>query len=99
MKTEFSLAQLADPDIAEADKILRACVHCGFCTATCPTMCCSAMNSIAARQDLSHQGDAGKGQAADAGSGQAYRSLPFLPRLHDHLSIGRELHALVDQAR
>jgi glycolate oxidase iron-sulfur subunit len=37
MKTEFSLAQLADPDINEADKILRACVHCGFCTATCPT--------------------------------------------------------------
>ena len=37
MKTEFSLAQLADPDIREADKILRACVHCGFCTATCPT--------------------------------------------------------------
>jgi glycolate oxidase iron-sulfur subunit len=37
MKTEFSLAQLADPGIAEADKILRKCVHCGFCTATCPT--------------------------------------------------------------
>src|SRR6187549_951584 len=37
MQTEFTLAQLADPDIAEADKILRACVHCGFCTATCPT--------------------------------------------------------------
>src|SRR5882672_10826317 len=37
MKTEFSLAQLADPDTREADKILRACVHCGFCTATCPT--------------------------------------------------------------
>jgi glycolate oxidase iron-sulfur subunit len=37
MQTSFSLAQLARPDIAEADKILRACVHCGFCTATCPT--------------------------------------------------------------
>jgi glycolate oxidase iron-sulfur subunit len=37
VQTSFSLAQLADPDIAEADKILRACVHCGFCTATCPT--------------------------------------------------------------
>jgi glycolate oxidase iron-sulfur subunit len=37
MQTSFSLAQLADPDIAVADKILRACVHCGFCTATCPT--------------------------------------------------------------
>ena len=37
MQTNFSIAQLADPQIAEADKILRACVHCGFCTATCPT--------------------------------------------------------------
>ncbi|HVY00934.1 MAG TPA: glycolate oxidase subunit GlcF [Pseudorhodoplanes sp.] len=37
MQTSFSLAQLADPDIAESDRILRACVHCGFCTATCPT--------------------------------------------------------------
>ncbi|MEX2009443.1 MAG: glycolate oxidase subunit GlcF, partial [Dongiaceae bacterium] len=37
MQTSFTLAQLADPAVAEADKILRACVHCGFCTATCPT--------------------------------------------------------------
>jgi glycolate oxidase iron-sulfur subunit len=37
MQTSFTLAQLADPDIAESEKILRACVHCGFCNATCPT--------------------------------------------------------------
>ena len=37
MQTSFSLAQLADPHVAESEKILRACVHCGFCTATCPT--------------------------------------------------------------
>lgn len=37
MQTDFSLAQLADPDIHEANGILRACVHCGFCNATCPT--------------------------------------------------------------
>jgi len=37
VQTNFTLAQLADPDIAEANGILRACVHCGFCTATCPT--------------------------------------------------------------
>ncbi|HZS64487.1 MAG TPA: glycolate oxidase subunit GlcF [Xanthobacteraceae bacterium] len=37
MQTSFSLAQLADPRMAESEKILRACVHCGFCTATCPT--------------------------------------------------------------
>ncbi|WP_458097452.1 glycolate oxidase subunit GlcF [Roseomonas sp. WA12] len=37
MKTEFTEAQLADPDIRESNQILRTCVHCGFCTATCPT--------------------------------------------------------------
>jgi glycolate oxidase iron-sulfur subunit len=37
VQTTFSPAQLADPHVAESEKILRACVHCGFCTATCPT--------------------------------------------------------------
>jgi glycolate oxidase iron-sulfur subunit len=37
MQTNFTEAQLADPHVAESEKILRRCVHCGFCTATCPT--------------------------------------------------------------
>ena len=37
MQTNFSPAQLKNPATAEAEKILRACVHCGFCNATCPT--------------------------------------------------------------
>jgi glycolate oxidase iron-sulfur subunit len=37
MQTSFTLAQLADPHVAASESILRACVHCGFCTATCPT--------------------------------------------------------------
>jgi len=37
LRTDFSPEQLADPDTAESEKVLRACVHCGFCTATCPT--------------------------------------------------------------
>lgn len=37
MQTTFSEAQLADPKLARANEILRSCVHCGFCTATCPT--------------------------------------------------------------
>jgi glycolate oxidase iron-sulfur subunit len=37
MQTSFTQAQLADPDTAAAEKVLRTCVHCGFCTATCPT--------------------------------------------------------------
>ena len=37
MQTNFSPAQLADPANKVANRQLRACVHCGFCTATCPT--------------------------------------------------------------
>ena len=37
MQTNFTLDQLAKADVAEAERILRKCVHCGFCTATCPT--------------------------------------------------------------
>jgi glycolate oxidase iron-sulfur subunit len=37
MRTNFSPAQLADPHLAAAEKSVRACVHCGICTATCPT--------------------------------------------------------------
>ena len=37
MQTIFTTEQLATPRIAEANTILRKCVHCGFCTATCPT--------------------------------------------------------------
>src|SRR3990170_1735166 len=37
MQTTFSLTQLADPQTYASEKILRACVHCGLCTATCPT--------------------------------------------------------------
>jgi len=37
MQTNFTEEQLKDPGIAHANDILRACVHCGFCTATCPS--------------------------------------------------------------
>jgi glycolate oxidase iron-sulfur subunit len=37
MQTSISPRLLSHPDIAEANDILRTCVHCGFCTATCPT--------------------------------------------------------------
>lgn len=37
MQTNFSAEQLLDPNLKEAERILRKCVHCGFCTATCST--------------------------------------------------------------
>ncbi len=37
MRTVFTAAQLADPQVAASATAIRTCVHCGFCTATCPT--------------------------------------------------------------
>lgn len=37
MQTNFTAASLADAHMRESEKIIRTCVHCGFCTATCPT--------------------------------------------------------------
>ena len=37
MQTQFSPEALADPHTRELEGILRSCVHCGLCTATCPT--------------------------------------------------------------
>ena len=37
MQTMFTADQLRDPDTASSNQVLRTCVHCGMCTATCPT--------------------------------------------------------------
>jgi len=37
METNFSKEQLKNADNKSSEKILRKCVHCGFCNATCPT--------------------------------------------------------------
>ncbi|GGB91169.1 glycolate oxidase iron-sulfur subunit [Marivita lacus] len=37
MQTTFTEDQLRDPEIKRSNEILRSCVHCGFCAATCPT--------------------------------------------------------------
>lgn len=37
MQTQFTEQQLLDPDVSRSESVIRRCVHCGFCTATCPT--------------------------------------------------------------
>ena len=37
MQTSFTPEQLRDPAMEQSEKVIRKCVHCGFCTATCPT--------------------------------------------------------------
>ena len=94
MQTNFTLAQLADPEIAEAEQILRKCVHCGFCTATCPTFVLLGDERDSPRGRIylikeMLEGD----KPPTAGRRQACRSLPVVPVLHDDLPVGRELHA------
>ena len=95
MQTNFTLAQLADPDMAASEQILRTCVHCGFCTATCPTYRAARRRAgQPTRPHLPDQGHAGERQAGEAHEvDQAYRPLPHLSFLHDHLPVGRALYA------
>lgn len=37
MQTNFTKKQLEDPEIKNTEDVLRKCVHCGMCNATCPT--------------------------------------------------------------
>ena len=94
MQTNFTPDQLEDPAMASSEKILRTCVHCGFCTATCPTylLLGDELDSPRGRIYLIKDMLEG-GKPATAGSGEAYRSLPLVPRLHDDLSVRRALHA------
>ena len=39
MQTSFTDKQLTDEDNKSSESILRKCVHCGMCNATCPTFC------------------------------------------------------------
>jgi glycolate dehydrogenase iron-sulfur subunit len=83
VRTDFTLEQLADPDLAESEKILRTCTHCGFCTATCPTyvLLGDELDSPRGRIYLIKDMIAGSGEVtADTVK-------------HDDLSVGRQLHA------
>ncbi len=94
MQTLFTLAQLADPQVAESERILRTCVHCGFCTATCPTYVLdgdeldSPRGRIYLIKDMLEYD-----RPASRRGGQAHRPLPVVSRLHDHLPVRGALHA------
>ncbi len=94
MQTLFTEEQLDDSEMAVSEKILRTCVHCGFCTATCPTYLLegdeldSPRGRIYLIKEMFEQRQAGLG-----GGRQAHRPLPVLPLLHDDLPLGRQLYA------
>ena len=92
MKTSLTDEQLADPAIAEADRILNTCQHFGFCTAGCPTSA-ARRERWPARPHRSDQGNAGKPASANAADRCAHRPMSFLHVVHDHLRGQSRLHA------
>ncbi len=94
MQTKFSPAQLEDPAIRTADGILRACVHCGFCTATCPTFVLlgderdSPRGRIYLIKEMLE-----KDRPATAADTLPRRPLPVVSRVHDDVPVRCELHA------
>ena len=94
MQTNFSPELLADSHMRASEKIVRTCVHCGFCTATCPTylLLGDELDSPRGRIYLIKEMLENRRPATET-RGQARRSLPVLPRLHDDLPIRRALHA------
>ena len=70
MQTHFTPERLTEPGMIEAEQILRACVHCGFCTATCPTYVTlgneldSPRGRIALIKDMFEEGRAADAQVA-----------------------------------
>ena len=94
MQTNFSLAQLADPDIAVAERYPARLRALRLLPGDLPDLCAARRRArFAARPHLPDQGDAGARCAGDRGGRHAHRPLPVVPRLHDDLPLGRALHA------
>ncbi len=77
------------PEGNEADAILRACVHCGFCTATCPTYQLLGDELDGPRGRIYLIKQVLEGKPATAQDPAAPGPLPDLPQLRNHLPVGR----------
>jgi glycolate dehydrogenase iron-sulfur subunit len=100
VRTDFSPEQLADPDTAASDKVLRTCTHCGFCTATCPTyvLLGDELDSPRGRIYLIKDMLAGDGKVADETVRHIDRCLSCLACMTTCPSGVHYMH-LVDHAR
>ena len=90
MQTNFTLAQLADPETARSEHDPAQVRALRLLHRDLPDLRAAGRRARQpARAHLSHQGDAGGRPRADGVGGQARRPLPVVPRLHDDLPVGR----------
>ena len=85
MQTSLAPEFKGTPDGEAAEAILRKCVHCGFCTATCPTYQLLGDELDGPRGRIYLIKQVLEGARADARDAAAPRPLPDLPQLRDHL--------------
>jgi ferredoxin len=93
MQTQLAPQYQGTPDGQAAEAILRKCVHCGFCTATCPTyqLLGDELDGLRGRIYLMKQVLEG---AVPTRKTQAHRPLPDLPQLRNHLPQRRAIRPL-----
>ena len=65
MQTQLAPEYQNTPEGQEAEAILRKCVHCGFCTATCPTY--QTLGDVMARLSQCKSGQSSAPLAAQQG--------------------------------
>jgi len=100
MQTNFSSEQLADAATASSESVIRKCVHCGFCLATCPTytLLGDELDSPRGRIYLMKQMLEGGGKPTDAVVKHVDRCLSCLSCMTTCPSGVHYMH-LVDHAR
>ncbi len=99
MQTQLAPEYAARPDGQEAEAILRKCVHCGFCTATCPTYQLLGDELDGPRGRIYLIKQVLEGADAHARHADAPGPVPDLPQLRKHLPSGVQYGHLVDIGR
>ena len=94
MQTSFTDQQLENKDNKSSENILRKCVHCGMCNATCPTYAINGNELEGPRGRIYLIKDMLENKKpANKKNSSAYRQLSFMLRMYDHMSLRCKLYA------